>query len=351
MAKQLEKAGAHILGIKDMAGVCRPRAARELVKALKRGNRPADPLPHPRHQRHRRRQRAGGGRGRRRRRRRRARRHERPDLAAQPRLDRRGAAGTRTARSRRRPDAMRAISLYWEGVRRTTRPSRPTSAPAPPTSTATRCPAASTPTCASRRAPWASSTAGRRCRGLCRRQPAVRRHRQGDADLQGGGRHGAVHGRQRPDAGDVRTRRASRLPGIRGVAVQGRTRLPARRLSRPIAEKVLQGREAAAGARRRHLPRWIWRPNARGREGHRPPGERHRPRLLPDVSEGVQGLRRPPAPLRRRQRCCRRRPSSTAWREREEIAVEIDAGKTLVVRQQGRAPAADEEGESRCSSN
>jgi len=35
MAKQLEKAGAHILGIKDMAGVCRPRAARALVKALK----------------------------------------------------------------------------------------------------------------------------------------------------------------------------------------------------------------------------------------------------------------------------------------------------------------------------
>ena len=35
LAKQLEKAGAHILGIKDMAGVCRPRAARELVRALK----------------------------------------------------------------------------------------------------------------------------------------------------------------------------------------------------------------------------------------------------------------------------------------------------------------------------
>jgi pyruvate carboxylase len=35
MAKKLEKAGAHILGIKDMAGVCRPRAARELVRALK----------------------------------------------------------------------------------------------------------------------------------------------------------------------------------------------------------------------------------------------------------------------------------------------------------------------------
>ena len=35
MAKQLEKMGAHILAIKDMAGVCKPKAARELVRALK----------------------------------------------------------------------------------------------------------------------------------------------------------------------------------------------------------------------------------------------------------------------------------------------------------------------------
>src|SRR3546814_4725404 len=35
MAKQLEKAGAHVLGLKDMAGVCKPRAARELVRVLK----------------------------------------------------------------------------------------------------------------------------------------------------------------------------------------------------------------------------------------------------------------------------------------------------------------------------
>jgi len=35
MAKELEKAGAHILGIKDMSGVCRPRAATALVKALR----------------------------------------------------------------------------------------------------------------------------------------------------------------------------------------------------------------------------------------------------------------------------------------------------------------------------
>ncbi len=35
LAKQLEKAGAHVLGIKDMAGLCRPDAARTLVRALK----------------------------------------------------------------------------------------------------------------------------------------------------------------------------------------------------------------------------------------------------------------------------------------------------------------------------
>ncbi|OGB01442.1 MAG: pyruvate carboxylase [Burkholderiales bacterium RIFCSPHIGHO2_12_FULL_63_20] len=35
MAKELKQAGAHLLAIKDMAGVCRPRAAYALVKALK----------------------------------------------------------------------------------------------------------------------------------------------------------------------------------------------------------------------------------------------------------------------------------------------------------------------------
>ena len=35
IARDLQKAGVHILGIKDMAGVCRPRSVRELVRALK----------------------------------------------------------------------------------------------------------------------------------------------------------------------------------------------------------------------------------------------------------------------------------------------------------------------------
>ncbi len=35
LAKELEKMGAHILGIKDMAGLCKPYAAKKLVKALR----------------------------------------------------------------------------------------------------------------------------------------------------------------------------------------------------------------------------------------------------------------------------------------------------------------------------
>ncbi len=35
LARELEQAGAHVLGIKDMAGLCRPQAARTLITALK----------------------------------------------------------------------------------------------------------------------------------------------------------------------------------------------------------------------------------------------------------------------------------------------------------------------------
>src|SRR5690606_35852616 len=35
LARELKAAGAHIIGIKDMAGLCRPAAARTLVAALK----------------------------------------------------------------------------------------------------------------------------------------------------------------------------------------------------------------------------------------------------------------------------------------------------------------------------
>jgi pyruvate carboxylase len=35
IARELVRAGVHVIGVKDMAGVCRPRAARELVRALR----------------------------------------------------------------------------------------------------------------------------------------------------------------------------------------------------------------------------------------------------------------------------------------------------------------------------
>ena len=55
MAKELERMGAHILAIKDMAGLCKPYAAEKLVKALREEVGIPDPLPHARHQRHQRR--------------------------------------------------------------------------------------------------------------------------------------------------------------------------------------------------------------------------------------------------------------------------------------------------------
>ena len=39
LAKELEKMGAHILAIKDMAGLCKPYAAELLVRTLQAGNR------------------------------------------------------------------------------------------------------------------------------------------------------------------------------------------------------------------------------------------------------------------------------------------------------------------------
>ena len=54
LAKELEKRGAHILGIKDMAGLASRTRPRVLVQGAARGGRHADPLPHPRHRRRRR---------------------------------------------------------------------------------------------------------------------------------------------------------------------------------------------------------------------------------------------------------------------------------------------------------
>ena len=47
MAKQLERLGAHFLGIKDMAGLCKPYAAFQLVKALREEIGIPNSFPHP----------------------------------------------------------------------------------------------------------------------------------------------------------------------------------------------------------------------------------------------------------------------------------------------------------------
>ncbi len=72
MAKEIVRRGTHLLAIKDMAGLIKPRAATMLVKAIKGRRGRSDPSAHARHvgQRHHvvRRRHRGGRRGRRRRR-------------------------------------------------------------------------------------------------------------------------------------------------------------------------------------------------------------------------------------------------------------------------------------------
>ena len=117
LAHELEKAGAHIIGIKDMAGLLKPAAARILVDGAPPGDRPADPSPHPRHLGRVGGLGAGGGGGRRRRLRRGDRFHVGAHLAALPRLAGRGAARIPTRDTGLDPEAIRKISFYFEKVR------------------------------------------------------------------------------------------------------------------------------------------------------------------------------------------------------------------------------------------
>ena len=78
--------------------------------------------------------------------------------------------------------------------------------------------------------------------GVRRGQPAVRRHRQGDADLEGRRRHGPVHGRQQPDARRrARPRARAGVPRDRGRVLRGQARPAARRLPGRAAGARPQG--------------------------------------------------------------------------------------------------------------
>ena len=154
--------GAHMLCIKDMAGLCKPYAAYKLVNALKQeigipihfhthdtsGINAASVL-------------AASDAG-----------VDIADLAiasmsgstSQPNLNSVVAAlDSYPPRSRPRPRRpQRVLRLLGARARVSTSPSTPRPAPAPPRSTSTKCPAANTPTSTSRPTPWASATAGAR---------------------------------------------------------------------------------------------------------------------------------------------------------------------------------------------
>ena len=51
LAKELEKRGANLIAIKDMAGLCKPIRRRATDQGAATRSRRADPLPHPRHRR------------------------------------------------------------------------------------------------------------------------------------------------------------------------------------------------------------------------------------------------------------------------------------------------------------
>ena len=252
MARELRDAGTHILGIKDMAGLVKPAAARELVHALKEETG----LPVHFHT------------------------HDTSGIAAasvlaavdvgvdavdlamdslsgftsQPCL----GSVVEALRGQPRdtglnPAYVREISDYWEVVR----------AQYAAFETDMRAPASEvylhempggqfTNLREQARALGLRRALARGGRGLCRGQPDVRRHREGDADLQGGGRSGAGDGLGRAHARRCRGRGPrDRLPGIGRGPLPGRARPHARRLPRAAREQDPEGRDADRGAPRR----------------------------------------------------------------------------------------------------
>jgi pyruvate carboxylase len=116
LAKELEKMGAHMLAIKDMAGLCKAGGGERAREGAEGGGRHPDSFPHARHQRHRggeRVERGGSGRG-----------HRGPGIASmsgstsQPNMNSIVAALQFTKRDRKVDlDTLNEFSDYWEQVR------------------------------------------------------------------------------------------------------------------------------------------------------------------------------------------------------------------------------------------
>ena len=151
--------------------------------------------------------------------------------------------------------------------------------------------------------------------GVRRGQPALRRHRQGHADLEGRRRHGPVPGRQQPDARrHARPRARAGLPRERRRALRGPARPAARRLpaGAPGARPQGPARDAPTGpartCRRPTSPRPARRPSALlGRPADRP----RRPEL-PALSRASSPTSPPTSGRTPTRRSCRPRSSSSA---------------------------------------
>ncbi len=89
------------------------------------------------------------------------------------------------------------------------------------------------------------------CKAYSRGQPAFRRHRQGDAVLEGRGRHGALPGRQQPDARRrARPRRELAFPESVVEFFQGRLGQPPGGFPAELQEQGAQGPARAHRAAR-----------------------------------------------------------------------------------------------------
>ena len=172
LAEQIVDTGAHVLAIKDMAGLLRAPAATTPRHRAARELRPAGAPAHPRHRRRpdrhaaRRHRRRGGCR------RRRLLLDGGHDEPAEPVGARRRHRRHRPAhRPRHRQGLLARALLGGRAPRSTSRSSRGWPPP-PVASTSTRSPVASCRTCASRRSPSASATASRTSR-TCTPRPTA----------------------------------------------------------------------------------------------------------------------------------------------------------------------------------
>ena len=233
LAKEIVRRGTHLLAIKDMAGLLKPRAATMLVEGAEgRGRRAAAPA-HARHlrQQHRRRIMAAIEAG-----------VDVVDgavssmagMTSQPSLSSLAFALAGSPRDPGiDPDNFEQLSKYWEPVRVVLRAVRVGPGGARRRRLRARDPGRPVlePARAGRgagRARWIRRV-GRREARLRRRQPAVRRHPQGHAVVEGGRRHGDLDGQA--GAGRARgdgARARADLPGV-GDRLHARRRSASRR--------------------------------------------------------------------------------------------------------------------------